>query len=166
MKKGILLITAIIIFSVGVSAQKYGHADAQSMLTELPDYRLAEDSLKRFAAQLEAEMESQIKIYQQRVADFEKAKAAGLFSPEIEQSRIQELQEKQQRMQDYQVNAQNLIQQRETELLEPMIKRVKDAIEKVATDNKYTYIFDPNILLFSAGGDDIAPLVKKELGIQ
>ena len=69
-------------------------------------------------------------------------------------------------MQDYQVNAQNLIQQRETELLEPMIKRVKDAIEKVATDNKYTYIFDPNILLFSAGGDDIAPLVRKELGIQ
>ena len=166
MKKGILLITALVTFTFSVSAQKYGHADAQAMLTELPDYKLAEDSLKRFAAQLEAEMESQIKIYQQRVADFEKTKAAGLFSPEIEQSRIQELQEKQQRMQDYQVNAQNMIQQRETALLEPMIKRVKDAINKVASDNKYTYIFDPNILLFSGGGDDIAPLVRKELGIQ
>ena len=31
---------------------------------------------------------------------------------------------------------------------------------------EYTYIFDPNILLFSDGGDDIAPLVRKELGIQ
>lgn len=166
MKKGLLLVLATIIISIAANAQKYGHTDAQSMLTELTDYKLAEDSLKKFAAQLEAEMESQIKMYQQRVADFEKAKAAGLFSPEIEQSRIQELQEKQQRMQEYQVNAQNMIQQRETQLLEPMIKRVKDAIEKVATDNKYNYIFDPNVLLYSAGGDDIGPLVKKELGIQ
>ena len=69
-------------------------------------------------------------------------------------------------MQEYQVNAQNMIQQRESDLLEPMIKRVKDAIEKVARDNKYNYIFDPNVLLFSAGGDDIGPLVKKELGVQ
>ena len=57
MKKGILLVLATISISIAANAQKYGHADAQSMLTELPDYKLAEDSLKKFAAQLEAEME-------------------------------------------------------------------------------------------------------------
>ena len=37
MKKGILLITALVSFTFSVSAQKYGHADAQAMLTELPE---------------------------------------------------------------------------------------------------------------------------------
>ena len=36
----------------------------------------------------------------------------------------------------------------------------------VAKANGYAYIFDTKILLFYDNGDDITPLVKKELGIK
>lgn len=165
MKKGILILVAMITISVGTFAQKYGHVDAQVLLTELPDYKKAEDSISKFAGQLEAEIKDMYRIYEERVKDFENGKKAGLFTPEIEQSRLAELQQKQQLIQEFQVNAQNKIQERESQLLEPMVKRVKEAIEKVANENKYTYVFDSNILLFHANGDDIGPLVKKQLGI-
>jgi outer membrane protein len=164
MKKGILVLAAMITISFGAFAQKYGHIDAQVLLTELPDYKLAEDSIEKFAKQLEAEIKDMYRIYEERVADFEKGKAAGM-PPAIEQSRMQELQQKQQMIQQFQASAQTDIQAREGSLLEPMVKKVKEAIDKVAMDNKYTYVFDANILLFHAGGDDISPLVRKELGL-
>jgi len=165
MKKGLLILVAMITMSVCTFAQKYGHVDAQVLLTELPEYKKAEDSLKIFAAKLEKEMENQYKFYQQRVKDFEEGKAAGLFTPSIEQSRLEELQVNQQKMQQFQQNAQTDIQAMESSLLEPLIKKVKDSIDKVATASSYAYIFDSNILLFHGGGDDIGPLVRKDLGI-
>ena len=165
MKKGLLILAAMITISIGAIAQKYGHVDAQVLLTELPTYKKAEDSLKIFAKKLEAEMESQFKVYQQRVKDFEEGKAAGIFTPSIDQSRMEELQGMQHKMQAFQQGAQTDIQNMESALLEPLIKQIKDSIDKVATENKYAYIFDSNILLFHGGGDDIGPLVKKDLGI-
>ena len=165
MKKGILILAAMITISVGAFAQKYGHVDAQVIMQELPSYKKAEDSLKIFAKKLDNEMENQYKVYQQRVKDFEEGKAANLFTPGIEQSRMEELQSMQQKMQAFQQGAQTDIQKMEANLLEPVIKAVKESISKVATDNKYAYIFDSSVLLFHGGGDDIGPLVKKELGI-
>ena len=43
---------------------------------------------------------------------------------------------------------------------------IQNAIDKVAKANGYAYIFDTKILLYYDNGDDITPLVKKELGIK
>ena len=41
-----------------------------------------------------------------------------------------------------------------------------DEKEYAAPDHGYAYIFDTKILLYYGNGDDITPLVKKELGIK
>jgi outer membrane protein len=73
------------------------------------------------------------------------------------------------RIQDYQVKAEEDIQKKYNELTEPIIKKVQDAINAVAAEGKYTYVFDSTpgkAVLFSDGGEDILPMVKKNLGIQ
>jgi outer membrane protein len=59
------------------------------------------------------------------------------------------------------------LQEQEQKMLEPLQKKVKDAIDKVAKAGKFSYIFDisTGVALYHEGGIDITELVKKELGI-
>ena len=60
------------------------------------------------------------------------------------------------------------LQEKEKELLQPIIDRAKQAIAEVAKENGYTYIFDTSAgtLLYQQDSDDILALVKKKLGLK
>ena len=72
------------------------------------------------------------------------------------------------RIEEFQTNAQKLLEQRQEELLKPIVDRAKAAIEEVGKENGYTYIFDAGVgaVLYSQDSDDIMPLVKKKLGLK
>ena len=56
------------------------------------------------------------------------------------------------------------------ELLEPILAEVRTAIQTVAKDNGYSYIFDGSpgvgVLLYADVSTDVTPLVKARLGLQ
>ena len=86
----------------------------------------------------------------------------------IRQTKQREIQDMASRIEEFQQNAQKQLQERETELLKPIIDRAKKAIEEVAKEGGYTYIFDAGTgaLLYSQDSDDIMPQVKKKLGLK
>jgi outer membrane protein len=57
---------------------------------------------------------------------------------------------------------------KDTELSEPLIKRAKEAIEAVAKENGYTYIFNSSdgLVLYATPSDDVIDLVLKKLGVK
>ena len=73
----------------------------------------------------------------------------------------------QQRIQDFQVSAQQDLQKKNDEIARPVYTKAKKAIEQVAKENGYKFVFDTSSgsVLYSEPGDDILPLVKKKLGI-
>ena len=56
---------------------------------------------------------------------------------------------------------------KEQELLEPILSKARKAIEEVAKEGKYTYIFDKTggTILYANESEDVLPLVKKKLGL-
>ena len=58
------------------------------------------------------------------------------------------------------------MQERQIELMTPFQDKILQAIQDVAKENGYAYIFDSKNLLYSEGGDDVSALVKKKLGIK
>ena len=86
----------------------------------------------------------------------------------IRSTKEQEIRDLDQRIQTYQQNAKQKLQEKETELLQPIIDRAKQAIADVAKENGYTYIFDTSAgtLLYQQDSDDIFALVKKKLGLK
>ena len=85
------------------------------------------------------------------------------------QTREKELQDLQTRIQNFQTSAQQDLQKKEQELLQPIIEKAKNAIQKVAKEKGYSYVFDTSVgalLYWPENSDDILPLVKKELGLQ
>jgi outer membrane protein len=85
----------------------------------------------------------------------------------IKQDKIKEITNLEERISEFQQSAQKDLQSQEEKLLRPIIDKAKKAIEDVAKENNFTYIFDSGVgvLLYQNDSDDIMPMVKKKLGL-
>ncbi len=75
----------------------------------------------------------------------------------------QDIVEYQTRLEEFEQSVTTNMQKREQILMEPLIKQVKDAINKVAKAQGLNYVFDTGTLIYMDGGTDITPAVKKDL---
>lgn len=165
MKKILLLVAAAILFSIGTAdAQKYGHVNSGEILEVMPGVDSLQIKLKSFQTELETMYESMMTEYQQKKDMFDRE--VGTMSSAVRQVREKELQDLGTRIQEFQANAQDDMEEKQYELAKPFQDAIQNAINKVAKDHGYAYIFDTKILLYYGNGDDITPLVKKELGIK
>lgn len=148
----------------GVIAQKVGHVDFQSIMISLPERKSAEDTLKKFAASIQNDMRIMEARYQERVAQYDRDKKAGA-SADVLAVAEQDIMEYQQRIMNFEEKAQERMQMKESELLKPMIDKVKAAVAKVAKAQGVGYVFDISQLIYMEGGIDLTALVRKELGL-
>ena len=65
------------------------------------------------------------------------------------------------------LQAQQALQAKEQELLEPILAKAREAIEQVAKEGGYTYIFDRSLgtILFAKESENIIDKVKKKLNL-
>lgn len=165
MKKLLLLVAAALLFNIGTAdAQKYGHVNSGEILEVMPGIDSLQIKLKAFQEDLQKMYESMMTEYQQKKDKFDRE--VGTMSSAVRQVREKELQDLATRIQEFQSNAQDDLEEKQYELAKPYQDSIQDAINKVAKANGYAYIFDTKILLYYGAGDDITPLVKKELGIK
>ena len=165
MKKILLLIAAAFLFSIGTAdVQKYGHVNSGEILEVMPGIDSLQIKLKAFQEDLQTMYESMMTEYQQKKDKFDRE--VGTMSSAVRQVREKELQDLATRIQEFQANAQDDLEDKQYELAKPFQDAIQDAINKVAKANGYAYIFDTKILLYYGTGDDITPMVKKELGIK
>ena len=167
MKKTCIVI-AMALLSLGTAfaqkSVKLGHIDSNELLKIMPGRDSAQAKLQREMTELEGALQNMQMELQQLYNDY-MAKESQM-SDLIKQVEQKKLQETGARIEEFQKNAQQKLQESEKTLLTPIIDRAKEAIRKVAKDNGYTYIFDSAVgVTLYEGGDDILPLVKKELGL-
>ena len=155
-----IVVVATLAFSGTTQAQKYGHVDAQALLFEMPEVKAAQNELERYRTEKEGELRDMISRYQQSVEQFQTDMPN--LTQDIINSRRNELLEKEEIIQQFQQNFEQKYQQKEMQLIEAPRTRLLKAIEKVAAENNYTYIFDASVLLYK-NGDDVGTLVKEEL---
>lgn len=168
-RKGFLLLTVALLFS-GISfAQgtlKFGYIDSQKLMSEMPATDSAQAQLKNFEQQLQTQMQAMGQEYKSKVQAYQNN--VGTMSDLIKQTKEQEISDLQQRIQDFQNSASTDIQKKQQQLFQPIIQKVKNAIDAVGKEYHYTYIFDVSqgVVLYYANGDNIMPLVKKKLGLK
>lgn len=166
MKKLFILIAAILGVCT-VSAQKFARINLQEIIVAMPEFAEAQKNLESFGKDLQEQME-QIQVeFNNKLADFQKNQES--MAASVKQIKQQELEQLQQRYAEFQQIAQQDFQKKEGELLEPVQKKAQEAVNKVAKANGYLAVYNtsiPSLAYFDeAQLVDIAPLVKKELGI-
>lgn len=164
MKKLLFALLLVAGTAVAGQAQKLGHTNIQELLMLLPERTAAEQSIQKLAKTLESRLSAMSAEYQQKVQTYQNEQ--GEMSATIRDSEARSIMELEQRISEFQQNAQNEIQQKENELMAPMIDRLTKAIQVVGKENEFTYIYDTSAgTILYKGGQDVTPLVKAQLDL-
>ncbi len=164
----VLAILVLVTFTFAANAQKtqkFGHIDFAKLYSVMPGqdsvravYEAYATGLQNQMTTMQAELENKFMEYQANQAT---------MSNIIKQTKEREIQDLQTRIEEFNAQAQQDLGEKEQELTAPIIEKARKAVEDVAKENGYTYIFNSTegLLLYATPNDDVMPLVKAKLGM-
>ncbi|WP_225585258.1 OmpH family outer membrane protein [Flavobacterium sp. MDT1-60] len=159
-----LLIAAILILGASntMNAQaKVAHVDVSEIMSKMPAMLDAQNQLQKLSATYDAEYKKMIEEYQTKIKKYE-AEAATVTEA-VNGERSKEVQDMQGRITSYRDNAQKELQQKDSDIVKPIMEKVKASIQKVGKAKGYQYVLDGSTLIL-ADGPNITADVKKDLG--
>ena len=169
MKKTIKLTLAVVLTMSATSlfAQKFGRVNSSEIIAAMPETKEMQVNMEAYAKNLDGEMEALQVEYNNKLQDFQKN--MNTYSDAVRDMKAKELESIVARIREFQQVAQEDLQKKQNELMTPIIEKAKNAIDKVSATNGYLGIFDTAVgaLVYfdEVALTDIAPEVKKELGI-
>ena len=167
MLKKIALIL-LLIAPMSVFAQKFGHIKTQEILVAMPDYIKAQTDIDTMKKQYEDEMKRAQEEFNKKFTAYQEEQAN--LPKNIQERRQKELQELSQKGMQMQQDAQQELERSWMTMLEPIAKKIDDAIKAVGQDGGYVYIFDLNATQIPFVNEtlstDVTSAVKAKLGIQ
>ncbi|MDT8400239.1 MAG: OmpH family outer membrane protein [Bacteroidales bacterium] len=172
MKRLIGLLAFALIFMAGqnVTAQdfKFGHIDSDQLFSIMPERDTIIAQMQALQTELQNTLEIMQVEYNNKLNDY--TNEAEKLSDLVRQTKEEELTGLQQRITNFQQNADQQLQSKQAELMQPVIAKFEKAIKDVARENGFTYIFDisrGSIVYFDeTKSEDIMEKVKTKLGIQ
>ncbi len=147
--------------------QRIGHINTASLLQIMPGRDSAQLALEQFAMSLQTDLMEFQQEFQKKVEDYQRNEAD--MPRLMKEHRREELIQMEERIRRYQENAQKELQEKEQELLQPLLEKAQDAIDEVAEEGGFTYILDTSsgaVVFVADTGEDILPIVKKKLGLE
>ncbi len=145
---------------------KLGYINVNQVIDMMPEtkgvQKASQDYQQTFIVQLQS-MQTELTTKGQA---YEKDRAT--MSDAVKTVKETELQDLQKRMQDFQQTAQQKVQQKGNELLQPIIDKAKAAITAVAREKGYTYVLDTTQgePIVAPPADDLMASVKLKLGLK
>lgn len=166
MKKQIKnLVVAAILFiagSLSIQAQaKIAHVDVSELMAKMPAMLEAQKQLEKLSGTYDAEYKTMVEEYQGKLKKYEQE--ATTVTDAVNETRSKEVQDMQKRIVDYRDNAQKELQQKEGDIVKPIMEKVKASIQKVGKAKGYQYVLNSEGLLLT-DGPNITADVKKDLG--
>ncbi|MBS1611310.1 MAG: OmpH family outer membrane protein [Bacteroidetes bacterium] len=170
MKKNILaLVIALFTFAGTVSAQqKIGHINSVDILTAMPEFKAMQDELQKQKDTYTKVLEGMYGDYEKKQIELQNLSKTQGTPDAILEVKYQELQQLQQRIQDFEEKVNNDLQKAQQEKLKPINDKYMKAVKEVATANGYAYILDVvsgALAYFPEGTNDVTDLVMKKLGV-
>ena len=161
------LVMAVMLLWMGTTtanAQKIAHIDVQKVITEMPEFKAGQAQLKKLYATYQKEFKELTDAYQAKVKKYQTE--ATTVSDTENQKRAKELEQMQQTIAKEQQTIQAEAQKKEASLMEPIQKKLMQAIKDVAKAKGYSYVFDSSgpTNLIVANGPDLYQDVKSKLG--
>ena len=166
--KVMFLAVALFVMSGVANAQvKIAHVSTADVLEAMPDKAAAEKKLENFYNELEKSLQAMGTEYQTKVQEYEANQAT--MSNLVKQSKEKEIVDIQNRIQQFQANAEQEFEAKRAELLQPILEKIQNAINAVGKEKGYTYILDTATgaaVYIGTDAIDCTKDVKAKLGIK
>ena len=153
---------------LGLFAQeKLGHINSKEIISIMPEIPEIEKKVDALGKQWEGEIVKMREEYNDKIKEFQQKQDS--MPDGIKQMRMSEIQEIEQKITTFQQTAYNDLRKKQQDMVTPVIDKVRKAINDVAAENNYTYIFDlsaQSIIYQSPKSNDITAQVKKKLALK
>ncbi|WP_099464318.1 MULTISPECIES: OmpH family outer membrane protein [Parabacteroides] len=164
MKK--LIVLLFMILPLGAIAQevKIAYVNTQDIFLALPDAGDMEKKMADLNEKYKGELKTMQDEYTKKYSDFVAQQDS--LTENIKLRRMQEIEDIRGRIDNFMQVAQQDMQKKQGELLQPIQDKIQKAIKAVGEEKGYTYIVDPQVLLYTGtNAIDATSFVKSKLGI-
>lgn len=153
------------------ASSKIGYTNVDYVLGRLPESKTIQNQLEVTKAQLDKALQETYKEAQEKFESYQKN--GSNMTDVIRADKEKELQNLQNRIQEMQSNAQTSLQNKQSQLLEPVLNKINNAIQEVGKENGFLYILNMDagagstpIILFAASEElNASNLILKKLGV-
>jgi outer membrane protein len=164
----LMIVIALAGQSLKAQSFKFGHINSDELIQSMPEYDSATVKLEKYRKELVNALELMQVEYNTKTEAYQKE--IKTLSDVVKQTKEQEIMDMQKRIQDFQTNAQTQLQNKQTEVFQPIYTKVDKAIKDVGKENGFFYVFDvaKGALLYfdEAKSINVMPLVKTKLGLK
>jgi outer membrane protein len=165
----------VLIFVIALAGQsamaqnfKFGHINSDELIQSMPEYDSATVKLEKFRKELLNALDLMTVEFNTKNESYQKDSKN--LSDIVKQTKEQELMDMQKRIQDFQGNAQQQLQNKQTEVFQPIYVKVDKAIKDIGKENGFLYVFDvaKGALLYfdESKSTNVLSLVKTKLGLK
>jgi len=168
---GIAALIVLLVFAANsamAQSFKFGHINSEELITALPEFDSANVKLEAYRKELinylelmSVELNNKSDAYNKELKN---------LTDLVKQTKEQELIDLNRKIQEYQTNAQEKLQQKQVELFQPVYAKVDKAIKDVGKENGFLYVFDiskGSLLYFDeTKSTNVMALAKAKLGLK
>ena len=163
---------AIIMAFVGQEAMsqnlKFGHINKNELIQALPEFDSASVKFQSFQKDLSNALElMSVELANKNDAYMKENKN---YTEIVRKSKEDELVDMNRRIQEFQNNAQEQLQNKQAELFQPITLKADKAIKDIGKENGFIYVFDLSsgqlIYFDETKSTNVMPLAKAKLGLK
>lgn len=169
MRLFVLALATLVFVAPAAAQQKIGFFDSNRVIERLPDYQTVQQEIERLAQQWQTEIEALDQEVATMEADF--GARTLLYTPEERDRRRAEIDARRQErdaLRRRYFGPEGELFREQQNRLRPVQERILAAVETVANDGSYDYVFDRSgdfLFLFTRARFDLTDLVLDELGV-
>jgi outer membrane protein len=163
--KRIVLSLAMVVGLVAANAQKIGYISSAELMSIMPEAKKADSMYKQFADVLNQQYQNlgaEVEALSEKLNGIDSVKKAVDY-----QLTKKELNEKYLRYINFeQSEAQQQLQNKQSELFAPVQKKAFECVQRVAKANQYVYVLNTESIVIAPEGDNLLKLCAADLKIK
>ena len=161
---GLFAVITLLSATASQAQTKIGYISADEIIGLMPEAAKIDTALNDFQQALYQAAQEKQTAFNDAVAKFYKDSAT--MTASVKEVKRTELQKQVQELSGAEQQIQQQFEQKRQELSLPLQRKLQQAIQNVAKENGYNYVFPREALLVMPPADDLGPLVRKKLGIK
>ncbi|RFS19704.1 OmpH family outer membrane protein [Chitinophaga silvatica] len=163
----LLGLSSVLTFSSAVAQSKTGYINFQELIMQMPETKVANDSLNVMELRLNNDLQGLVKEYTKKMQELDSL-GSKMHNEVLLEVKTKEIRSAQENIQHYREQASQTLADREKVLLAPIMDKAKKTLKAVANEKGYTLVIDNSkeAVLVSAESDDLMPAVKLKMGLK
>jgi outer membrane protein len=166
---GIIMLSIILIIAeqnLGAQNFKFGYINRDELLKAMPGYDSANVKLENLRKELVSQLALMQDDFTNKTTAFNNGSKS--LSDVVLKTKEAELKDLNNRIQLFQIKANQQLNDKNAELIQPILTKADKAIKDVAKEQGFTFVFDVGVLYYfdEKKSINMLPLIKTKLGLK